>query len=121
VPDEQPDIPEVPGVPEIPTSVILDPDNLDAIRVILSLERLGELIAHVAFQLAALRGLEPPDVNGEEMKALAIGGWQHCMQMADVEHFKATLERDLANLEATPPPTPPPPPPTWEHKTEFGL
>lgn len=122
-------------IPEIPPSIIIDPEKLDDIRIVLALPKLGELIAHVAHQFAALRGIDPPALDGEEMRALAIGGWKHVMHMADREHFVASIEQDLAALEQNPfplveyqasspqirdiPPDPRPPEP--EHKSEFGL
>lgn len=117
---------EHPDIPEIPPSIIIDPEKLDDLRVVLSLEKLGELIAHVSHQFAAQRGIEPPALDGEEMRALAIGGWKHVMHMADREHFVASIEHDLAALEQNPfSPLPTPPPrstgPAPEHRPEFGL
>jgi hypothetical protein len=115
VPDEQDD------TPEIPDSIIIDPEKLDDLRVVLSLDKLGELIAHVAIQLTRQRGIEPPDVQSEEMRSLCVGGWKYIMHMADRENFRASIESDLAALDVNPflpreDETDGP-----EHKSEFGL
>ena len=103
-------MPERPDTPD-PESI-----DLDDIRVVLSLDRLGELIAYVAKQLTEQRGLEPPDFEGEEMRSIAIGGWKYVMHMADREVFKASIASDLAALEANPfPPLP------RIDRSEFGL
>lgn len=88
------------------------PDKYSDIRVIMDLPRLGELIAHVAVAFAQIRGLEPPDFDGQEMKDLAVSGWRYCMHMHDRAEFAASVQADLEKLSA--------PEPQPEHRPEFG-
>lgn len=92
MPDFDPDDLEVP----IPS---LDPDRLDDIRVIMDLERLGELIASVAHAFSLIRGIEPPDFQGEEMRQLCVAGFQQVCRMYDRAEFAASVLGDLENLE----------------------
>lgn len=97
--------------PDLPEDEVIDPERLDDIRIVLNLAHLGELIAHIATHMTVLREIDPPNYDGEEMKTLAISGWQYCVHMADREHFKASVEGDLEKLDemlSTMPSTPPP-------------
>lgn len=89
------------------------PQNLDDVRVIMDLARLGELIAAVAHHLTVLRGIEPPDFDGEEMRLLAVGGWKHVCLMNDRAEFTKSVMSDLEQLDKVE--TAP------QHKSEFGL
>lgn len=94
------------------------PQNLDDIRVIMDLSRLGELIASVAHHLTVLRGIEPPDFDGEEMRLLAVGGWKHVCLMNDRAEFTKSV---LSDLEGLPTPESVTQTSVPEHKSEFGL
>jgi hypothetical protein len=94
-------------------------DDLDAIRIVMDLPRLGELIAHIASAFAQIRGLEPPDFDGDEMRELAVSGWQYCVHMHDRADFARSVERDLAALNDVPI-DPAPEEPGPEHRPEFG-
>lgn len=87
--------------------------NFDDIRIIMDLARLGELIAAVAHHLTVLRGIEPPDFDGEEMRLLAVGGWKHVCLMNDRAEFTASVMKDLEQLDKVE--TAP------QHRSEFGL
>jgi hypothetical protein len=89
--------------------------NLDNVRIILDLERLGELIAHIAVAFAQIREVDLPDFDGEEMRQLAISGWRYCMHMSDRAQFAASVNADLAQLDEVPFVEEP------QHKPEFGL
>jgi len=80
-----------------------DPDRLDEIRIIMDLPRLGELIAAVAVRFAQIRDLEPPDLDGEEMRQLAIAGWKHVERMADRADFASSVRADLEELDRVEP------------------
>jgi hypothetical protein len=95
-----------------------DETPAESIRIILSLDRLGELVAAVAAKLCAVRGIEPPDFDGEEMRQVSVYAWQHCLFMGDREQFMASVKADLENLDDLPTA---PKPEGWEHKPEFGL
>lgn len=80
-----------------------DPLRLDEIRIIMDLPRLGELIAAVAVRFAQIRDLEPPDLEGEEMRQLALAGWQHVERMADRADFASSVRADLEGLDQVEP------------------
>jgi hypothetical protein len=88
--------------------------SLSDVRVIMDLERLGELIACVALRLTQLRGIEPPNFDGDEMRDLAITGWRQVEFMADREDFKQSIFSDLENLDKVPADAP-------AHRPEFGF
>lgn len=75
--------------------------NLDSIRVYLSLERLGELVAAVAAKFADMRGVEAPDYAGDEGRELARYGWNYVCHMSDRIEFEASVAADLAKLETS--------------------
>lgn len=77
----------------------IDPTRLDDVRIILDLERLGELIAAVAHKFTLIRDIEPPDFDGEEMRELAIAGWEHVRLMGDRANFAASVLQDLEKLD----------------------
>jgi hypothetical protein len=76
--------------------------DLDSIRITLDLERFGELVAHVAGAFAEIRGIDPPDFEGQEMRELAISSYRHVEYMADRSQFKRSVEFDLETLERNP-------------------
>ena len=90
---------------------------IDGIRVILDLERLGELIGAVAANFAEMRGLEPPDFEGQEMRDLAVAGWKHVQHMADRADFAKSVQGGLDNLDEAASELLQSP----QHRTEFGL
>ncbi len=75
-------------------------DDLERITVFMDLERLGELIAAVAHRMTVLRGIDPPDFDGEEMRDLAVTGWRHVCMMADRAEFTASVMGDLEKLDS---------------------
>jgi hypothetical protein len=95
----------------------IDLDRLDDLRIMLDLPRLGELIAAIAHRLTVIRGIEPPDYDGEEMRELAVAGWQHVALMADRVDFQNSVLADLEQItqEGVTQKS------VSEHKTEFGL
>jgi hypothetical protein len=94
---------------------------VDQIRVIMDLSRLGELIAAIATKFALIREIDPPDYDGEEMKELALYGWQHCLYMSDRSAFAESVKTDLEMLEllGTQPRDSQDSEP--QHRPEFGL
>jgi hypothetical protein len=92
-------------------------EYIDGIRIVMDLERLGELIGCVAVKFAESRGIEPPDFEGEEMRELAVAGWKHVQHMADRADFASSVQGDLENLDAAAAELLNPP----QHRTEFGL
>lgn len=90
--------------------------DLNGIRIILSLERLGELISAVTAKFAQIRNIDPPDLTGQEMRDVAVVGWQHCLFMSDREEFKRDVLSDLDNLDKDAPAEKTP-----VHKPEFGF
>lgn len=91
--------------------------QIDSIRVIMDLERLGELIGAVAAKFADLRGIEPPDFDGQEMRELAVAGWKHVQHMADRADFAKSVQGGLENLDEAASELLQSP----QHRTEFGL
>lgn len=86
--------------------------DLDEIRVLLNLEHLGELIGYVALKFAEIRGIEPPDFEGQEMRDLSVAGWERVCHMSDRAIFTQSVQADLARLGE---PTTEP-----QHRPEFG-
>jgi hypothetical protein len=93
-------------------------EYIDSIRVILDLERLGELIAHVATAFAVIRDVEPPDLDGQEMRDLAVSGWNYVQHMTDRAEFAHSVQGDLENLDEAAAELLAPKP---QHQSEFGL
>jgi hypothetical protein len=96
--------------------------RIDDLRIFLDLPCLGELIAAVALRLTQLRGIEPPDYEGQEMRDLAITGYLQVEFMADREKFKSSILSDLDNLDKPEPETiEAAPVQAPNHQAEFGL
>lgn len=93
--------------------------DLDKIVITMDLPRLGELIAAVAAEMCEIRDLEPVDYDGDEMKKLAVAGWQYVCFMHDRADFAKSVQNDLDALNE--PVTGGESPNGPEHKTEFGL
>jgi hypothetical protein len=93
-------------------------EYIDGIRVVMDLERLGELIGAVAVRFASLRGIEPPDFDGEEMRDLAVTGWKHVQHMADRADFAKSVHSGLENIDEAAAELLAPKP---QHQSEFGL
>jgi hypothetical protein len=91
---------------------------IDSIRIIMDLERLGELIGHVANAFAKLRDVEPPDFDGQEMRDLAVSGWQYVQHMSDRAEFANSVKGGLENLDEAASELLSPGP---QHNPEFGL
>ena len=77
-------------------------DDLDDIRIIMDLPRLGELTAHIAATFAQMRDVEVPDWDGEEGRAIALASWQYACFMSDRAEFARSVNSDLAALEESP-------------------
>lgn len=87
--------------------------NFDEVRVIMDLERIGELIAAVATRFAQIRGIDPPDYDGAEMRDLAVSGWRHIEYMDDRARFAESVTSDLEALTSAPAEP--------QHRSEFDL
>lgn len=89
----------------------------DDIRIVLSINRLGELIGGVCEKFCQERGIEPPEYgesvdDDSEMKRVSVYAWKYVLFMHDRENFVDDVERDLARLLEEPAP---------EHRSEFDL
>lgn len=77
-------------------------DQYASIRIIMDLPRLGELIGFVAGEFARIREIEAPDYTGDEMRQLAIGGWNYVCHMNERAAFAESVLTDLAQLDSIP-------------------
>lgn len=73
--------------------------DLDKVQIVMDLPRLGELIGAVAQKMCDLRGMEKPDFDGQEMRDLAMHGWNYVCHMHDRAEFARSVKDDLESLE----------------------
>lgn len=101
------------GSPPIRGSSVAEED-LDSLRILLSLPRLGELVARVAARLTDMRNIEPPDFDGEEMRELAIDAFRYCLHMNERQILVDSFMSDLDSLPMAEESRP-------AHRPEFGF